>query len=460
MKMTFKSFLAGFVACSLLLSSFTCVLAEEPLQENNATAQIQEDVDSTATLPNQPESVNEQVNQPEKEPENNPDQSNDILDESDSQPDETETLDNSEKSENNDGLSSGSITKKVVEENTEELSSASDIVPAQLLVPATPIADEFEVEDTNIKSNVEYNTDGKENPDIWGVKTVDWYVPGTSNSNKLGDLKVTNVFPKSTLYFPLGKKMSTLLELSNGRFVSLLDLEFDDIDDPFKFDVKKVDKLGIIKEIDIITEKKVKGKLERTCYLKISLNDYKDTTKCNTTGTITLTARKDCSDRNCHESTFCEDDKIEFNYSITVSNKLVHNGDKVNLGDRICMQPTANKLNTLTWSDTRAQIQFTPDSETPFYLYLTTRLNYTRYPVHNIKGDDLWFYDFVDNQKIPFSSPATLILGKPWGTGQQSPALDSVYIYQVNNNYQLVNVTENFKYTEAKDGLIEGWTTT
>ena len=94
MKMTLKSFLAGFVACSMLFSSFTCVLAEEPLQENNATAQIQEDVDSTATLPNQPELENEQENetgnQPQNEPQNNPDQSNVVLDESDSKTDDTE----------------------------------------------------------------------------------------------------------------------------------------------------------------------------------------------------------------------------------------------------------------------------------------------------------------------------------------------------------------------------------
>ena len=356
--------------------------------------------------------------------------------------------------------STPSSSKSESEEANETLPSSSE-TPAEL--PKFPVVQEYSTDGNYVKSNVEYNIDAQENPDIWGGGTIDWPVPEEDGS--LGNLTATNVYPASTLYFPLGKDMYTKLKIGTDHLVALqdLDIQWDDDykDRPFLLDVDKTEHPELINEIRVITEKKLDGKLTRTCYLMIKLNDSDTVEDIETTGTITIKAQMNVDgNSNNHGSTYQTGDTIKFDYSLTVGNKPATNGAHVQLGDRIYMQPAPNKTNTLIWDNARAAIQFTTgDNPEKFYAYLTPRFNQQVVDHYYVEGDNFWFFNFPGRPTIPALSPATLTIGIPWSDGETHPAIANIYIYKVNDNNTLTDITTQFTY--SKDGaLIEGWSTT
>ena len=340
--------------------------------------------------------------------------------------------------------------------------SRSDCLPLPNNITFNVINDNYSESPTpsDIESDVEYNEKGQENPDLWGDGMVNWYVPGTSTSNQIGDLNITDIFPRSYFYIPLGTGMNTQVKVGDGGFVTLANLDvknyFNDTD-PFEFKVEKIKHPEMIKEISYVEDKKLSSIKQRSSYLKFGLNDSFATNEVTTTGKITFKALKDGSNSSFN---YKAGDSIVINYELTISNKLVHSGDNIQLGERVYMSPRPNQFNSLIWGKSRAALQFLATANpAKFYANLTPRPNQQVLNDYYVEGDEFWFYNFTGRPTIPASSSATLTIGIPWSDGETHPAIANVYIYKVNDNNTLTDVTTQFTY--SKDGaIIEGWSTT
>lgn len=339
----------------------------------------------------------------------------------------------------------------------------SDSYSGRLPLPGNKIT--FEVKNDNygtVDSNSEYNERGESNPDIWEDGDVSWNVPGTSDSNKIGNLNITNIYPGSYFYIPLGIDMSSMIDIGEDRRVSLydLDIKYDNDDtDPFEFHVEKDNYPELIEEVSYVEEKVLRAFNNRTCYLKFKLGNTFESGEKTTTGKITFRALKDYSSTSNNGSTYLKGDSIEINYSIAVSNKLVYNGGNVKIDKPVCMAPDGGILNSLTWENNLAALEFAASSNPEkFNATMTTRPIPEVIDNYSNSKDIFWFYSFTGFPKIPTMSTATLTLGIPWDKYQPHPKSPSdVYIYKINWDNTLTDVTKQFTY--STDGLIKGWFT-
>ena len=123
------------------------------------------------------------------------------------------------------------------------------------------------------------------------------------------------------------------------------------------------------------------------------------------------------------------------------------------------MNPDDNDTNVLVWGDDRAALEFESDDDaSKFYAKMSTKSIadiYTEYgdPVNA----DLWFYDFVGSSTIPSTSRAWLTLGIPWDDNDDyTPDPTSCYIYELDADGNLTDVTSSFSYSED-EREIPGW---
>lgn len=232
--------------------------------------------------------------------------------------------------------------------------------------------------------------------------------------------------------------------------------------DLFKFDVDKNDGSKYIEDIDLITDKKL-GNLDRTAYLKITLKDSTTTSDLKSNGTISFEAKKSSEEAKVSGETWTEDEEFVMNYTLWINNVKAGNDDNIGTGDRVYFDPDSNEDNILVWGDDRAALFFAGnDDASKFYARLQTRADASIYREY---GDpvnaDLWFYDFVGNPTIPSTSRASLTLGIPWDNDDDyAPNPEDCYIYEIDEDGYLKDVTDMFTYSEDNDNTteIEGWT--
>ncbi|MEM1484117.1 LPXTG cell wall anchor domain-containing protein [Oscillospiraceae bacterium PP1C4] len=228
-------------------------------------------------------------------------------------------------------------------------------------------------------------------------------------------------------------------------------------DDLFKFDVNKDENSKMIKSIELVTEKSLPGHA-RTSYLKFVLNDTTSTSEIKSDGTITFEA-KSANPADGEAGEWTDDAAVTINYILWISNKAVGNDDEADIGDGVYMDPEANEENTLIWGDDRAALKFNADDDaSKFYARLSTKADPEIYAEY---GDpvnaDLWFYDYVGNPTIPSTSRATLTLGIPWDEDSDyTPDPQDCFIYQMDSEGFLEDVTDNFTYSEDEQE-IAGW---
>lgn len=232
--------------------------------------------------------------------------------------------------------------------------------------------------------------------------------------------------------------------------------------DLFKFDVDKNDGSKYIEDIDLITDKKL-GNLDRTAYIKITLKDNTTTSDLKSNGTISFEAKKSSTEARVSGESWTEDKEFVMNYTLWINNLKAGNDDNIGTGDRVYFDPDSNEDNVVVWGDDRAALFFAGnDDASKFYARLQTRADASIYREY---GDpvnaDLWFYDFVGNPTIPSTSRASLTLGIPWDNDDDyAPNPEDCYIYEIDEDGDLSDVTDMFTYSEDNDNTteIEGWT--
>lgn len=322
-------------------------------------------------------------------------------------------------------------------------------------------------------------------------EVIDYLKPITYNGSTL---VIDTVTPNETIYIPISNMTYTNvdgveyadLDGTNGQrgwLVSVLNggtlggnsattaIKASDLadDDLFSFKAKKDTNSSLVKSISVEGSKKLTDASARADYLKIELNDSTMTSEKKFEGTITFKAKKTAYGstsktlgKYAKGTSVRSGDTVELKLIVWVNNKPVDGSDgNADTGDRIYFDPQNNETNTFVWGDDRAALKFDAnDDPDKFYCRLSTaviRDVYTEFgdPVNA----ELYFYNFVGNQTIPARSRARLTLGIPWDDDDDiAVAPEDCYIYQLDNDGILYDVTKNFKYS-VDDEEIEGWTT-
>lgn len=158
-----------------------------------------------------------------------------------------------------------------------------------------------------------------------------------------------------------------------------------------------------------------------------------------------------------------DDVKVDMTFWV---NNVIEDGEDTDMdaGDAFVFNPTSNEENLIIWNTEngeRAALKFDADDDADkFYAKLSIKSNSSIYAEYGDPvGADLWFYDFVGSSTIPATSRATLTLGIPWDEDDDYvPASPKdCYIYRLNSDGTLEDVTSSFTYNE--DGDIDGWST-
>ena len=305
-----------------------------------------------------------------------------------------------------------------------------------------------------------YNSDGEPSDDCTGAAAA---VAGTGANV---DVTIEAAIPTSEFYIALPADLEYTVAGTPARAAQKVEEKYLIDKDYWKFDSDKDVNGKLVSSISLVSEK-VLGDLARASYVKIVLADTNSTSEQKTSGTITFEARKDSTDYDGDKlpdnntNVWVEDDTITIDYTIWVSNEAVGNDDHPETGDRVYMDPESNETNCLIWGDDRAALEFESDDDAgKFYARLSTKSDSTIYAEYGDPvGADLWFYDFVGNPTVPSTSRATLTLGIPWDEDDDYvPDPENVYIYEVDADGYLVDVTSNFSYSEDEEE-IAGWST-
>ena len=309
----------------------------------------------------------------------------------------------------------------------------------------------------NVAMGTAYNSDGEASEDIVGFTSS---ISGLA-LNSQDNIGADPVYPGSTVYIPLATEM-------NEKFGSSAVFVEDVVnEDYFKFDVDKDVNAKLVKSVTIVDDKKLSDNLSRSAYLKIEFADTTSTDESKTTGDITFKAKADFDSyakKNDQPVTtgsnvWQKDDRFTIHYNFWVSNREVGNDDNPDTGDGIVMNPDDNDTNVLVWGDDRAALEFESDDDaSKFYAKMSTKSIADIYTEYGDPVDaDLWFYDFVGSSTIPSTSRAWLTLGIPWDDNDDyTPDPTSCYIYELDADGNLTDVTSSFSYSED-EREIPGW---
>ena len=296
-----------------------------------------------------------------------------------------------------------------------------------------------------------YDSDGKISDD---VVSYTWSGLGLGST---ATLTLDPVRPATTVYMYLGDMGGKIGDIAVDDVVNT---------DFFKFSVDKDSNGKLVKKISVTDDKRL-GSFERAAYLKIELNDMTDTDEAKSDGTIEFKAKADYTSyadkkskpKTAAPGTWSKDDTLKIDYTFWISNIAQYNDDNPDVGDRVYMDPDKNDTNTLIWGDDRAALKFDADDDAKkFYARLSTSNMSDIYAEYGDPADaDLWFYDFVGHPTIPATSKATLTLGIPWDDDDDyTPDPENCFIYEVDADGYLVDVTSKFTYSED-DEEIPGW---
>lgn len=308
--------------------------------------------------------------------------------------------------------------------------------------------------------NTIYNEDGDPSEDVGTGYTADFLA---------GSIKADPVIPKSTIYVPMGNDMDDLLGTSAaGKLGDIEEVRLKELVDTglFKFSVDKDEGAKLIESIKVKDDYRL-GSNTRTAYLVFTFKDVTDTDEHKTTGTIEFKAKKSkdsgleagSTTKTGSASTWNKDDTFTVDYTFWVSNDPVKNDDNPEVGARVYFDPDKNDTNTIIWGDDRAALKFESDDDArKFYARLSTSNMSDIYAEYGDPVDaDLWFYDFVGHPTVPATSKATLTLGIPWDDDDDyTPDPENCFIYEVDADGYLVDVTSKFTYSED-DEEIPGW---
>lgn len=282
-------------------------------------------------------------------------------------------------------------------------------------------------------------------------------------------IKINDIFGCSGDYHFYNKDGDSVLALDNTNDLGDKDL--------FKVSYDKSgDGKSLIKSIELITDKRQEDfdESERTAWFKVTTNQTFNDSEKKAKIEITFKPKKADPDKyNSDTFDFKEIAKpssidtsaeMKFNLTFWVKNQEIKGDDAdVEAGDGFVFDPANNEKNTIVYGDDRAAIYFDAnDDADKFYAKLSTSAHWDIIENYGDPVDaDLWFYDFVGNKTIPSTSRATLTLGIPWDEDKDdAPNPEDVYIYRIDEDGSLTDVTDTFVYNEDNDNTtgIAGWT--
>ncbi len=122
----------------------------------------------------------------------------------------------------------------------------------------------------------------------------------------------------------------------------------------------------------------------------------------------------------------------------------------------IVIKPVKNEKNTVTWennSGSIARMTFTADSDATYYCpQLSTK--WDRELDQFFPNADAYLFDFVDNPYIPAVTRATLEIYNPFvdDDGDLTVRRSDLYVYSIDENGKLQDVTSSFAIGENQDG--------
>ncbi|WP_101908279.1 InlB B-repeat-containing protein [Marasmitruncus massiliensis] len=275
-----------------------------------------------------------------------------------------------------------------------------------------------------------------------------------------GRLTLDGLLPNQTFYIKLGETGNDLATiLSDGDTATASQLADDDL---FKLSIDK-DGSGksLISSITQVGEKRLDGDSVRGSYLKVVLKDSTTTDELKATAEITFKARKTLSTSDGDEGTWDSGEYAVLDLVMWINNSEISGSDgEADTGDSVYFSPESDEVNTFIWGDDRAAIEFTADDDAEdFYARLSTKSDVDIYTEYGDPVDaDLWFYNFVGNPTVPSTSRAALTLGIPWDEDDDDyPDPEDCYIYELDSDGYLSDVTERFTYSEDSYA-IDGWT--
>lgn len=275
-----------------------------------------------------------------------------------------------------------------------------------------------------------------------------------------GKLTLDGLLPNQTFYIKLGETGNDLTTILNdGDTAAASQLADDDL---FKLSIDK-DGSGksLISSITQVGEKRLDGDSVRGSYLKIVLRDSTTTDELKATAEITFKAKKTLSASSGDEGTWSSGEYAVLNLIMWINNSEISGSDgEADTGDSVYFSPESDEVNTFIWGDDRAAIEFTADDDAEdFYARLSTKSDVDIYTEYGDPVDaDLWFYNFVGNPTVPSTSRAALTLGIPWDEDDDDyPDPEDCYIYELDSDGSLSDVTERFTYSEDSYA-IDGWT--
>ena len=275
-----------------------------------------------------------------------------------------------------------------------------------------------------------------------------------------GRLTLDGLLPNQTFYIKLGETGNDLATiLSDGNTAAASQLADDDL---FRISIDK-DGSGksLISSITQVGEKRLDGDSVRGSYLKVVLKDSTTTDELKATAEITFKARKTLSASDGEEGTWDSGENAVLNLVMWINNSEISGSDgEADTGDSVYFSPESDEVNTFIWGDDRAAVEFTADDDAEdFYARLSTKSDVDIYTEYGDPVDaDLWFYNFVGNPTVPSTSRAALTLGIPWDEDDDDyPDPEDCYIYELDGDGYLSDVTERFTYSEDRYA-IDGWT--
>lgn len=252
-----------------------------------------------------------------------------------------------------------------------------------------------------------------------------------------GKTVLDGMLPDTVAYLLLDDQKVTF---NNGSIVALEDL-FDS--KLFFCDAQIIGDAKAVKQVYEAGEVTI-GSTRRNC-IKIQTGSFNDVVNgpLEAEISLTFTAKDDDNGKGHVGTTWKLNDKAEMVIKLKVENAPIDNGP-------------INKFNNI------AALSFAPGDGVPSN-YRWPLITIPNAAIDDIvtgyeatSGQQIWYYNFRNNPKIPSKSRATLTLGIL--DQNQMTNRKSVYIYKVSNG-KLVDVTSSFTYAKSSGTAIEGWST-
>ena len=205
------------------------------------------------------------------------------------------------------------------------------------------------------------------------------------------------------------------------------------------------------------------GPLGHSLAFEVKLNDFLTDDEQKVAFTTELKLKDDIqftTELSGQTFNICLRDGFTFNmeFEFWVNNAVTTtDGEDAMAGDGGAIwKPTKNEEQEYTWEDennTLATLKYdSDDGQTKMYYKLSTKWD-NAYYAENFADQDAFLYDFIAGPSASSTSRATLSLRVPFvdEDGELTCAEDEIYVYEMNDDGTLADVSNKFTFMEDED---------